>query len=954
MSSVLRRSAGGWTLTVAANQGWVHQALGRGPVVIDPTVVFDASSLDCRIESASFANTSYCSSNELEVGSETGSVDRSVVKFDLSSLPTDAAILSAGLDANCATSAHTQDLEVHRLTRAFTSSVTWNKYDGTNAWTSAGGDFDSSVAATTTASASCDQLHWYVTKLVAQWVNGAQTNYGVLLKATNETTGYDTVLQSEEGNSDLGPELDVVWAPRTGRLASYTFDSQSLTDRMSLGVNVANGNLLVSNQDVHVSGTGLDVDVTHFHNSLLGGDGLQGVGVGGTASVGKDVHLQVFGDGSVAYFRGDGVALPFLDRSVSGGTATFATAPPDLNATLKQDTSTGVYTLTFDRAQLRQIFNSDGQLTDVKDQNDNTISFDYYVSGGLGLQTVTDTQGRVFDVDQNGSDGDIAQITDPTARTWSYTYGSTGSDYLTDYQDAAGNDTLYGYDGSNRLNQITTPAGNVTKITYDGTSPRVASVMRTTNAGHTTGPTTSYAYSTGAPCVSGQKKTVVTDPNSHNITYCSDVVNDRVAKAIDADSRTRSTTYKVNGDIDTGTSAGGSTLPGFNTTYSYSTSNSPTQRVRTTGTGGSPTTLTDSATYNATGSGCSPAATWLHFAPDTTTDPQSNVTTYGRDCKGNLTSVRDTLTAQNQITFGSYDSKGNPGTVSDANGNTTTLHYDTSGRLDTITPPTTTAPSSSTPLGATAITYDSLSRVDTVTDGKSQETTLAYDDLDRVTQITYDDGSTVSQTYDDDGNVTERDQVAGGVTKVTGYTYDKLNHLTREDFPDTTYNTYGYDNVGNLTSLQDASGTTSYSQGNANLLSGETEPGASSSFSFGYDDNAFRTSTTFPNGVVQTLSHDGIGRVTHIVDKLNEAILKNLTYSYIKSAGGDSEQLRTLTDNVSGDVTTYSYDVLNRLTDAWTKNGSTTIRRYQYTLDGNGNITQRVVTNWSAPGLTDT
>lgn len=53
-------------------------------------------------------------------------------------------------------------------------------------------------------------------------------------------------------------------------------------------------------------------------------------------------------------------------------------------------------------------------------------------------------------------------------------------------------------------------------------------------------------------------------------------------------------------------------------------------------------------------------------------------------------------------------------------------------------------------------------------DGKRQDTTLTYDDLDRVTQITYDDDSTVLTTYDADGNVTERDQTAGGVTKITG------------------------------------------------------------------------------------------------------------------------------------------------------------------------------------------
>jgi RHS repeat-associated protein len=216
--------------------------------------------------------------------------------------------------------------------------------------------------------------------------------------------------------------------------------------------------------------------------------------------------------------------------------------------------------------------------------------------------------------------------------------------------------------------------------------------------------------------------------------------------------------------------------------------------------------------------------------------------------------------------------------------------------------------------------------------------------MDRQAKVTYNDGSTIEIIYDDDGNVTERDETSGVTTKITGYTYDKLNRLTREDFPDSSSNVYGYDNVGNLTSFQDASGTTSYSQSNSNLLSGLTEPGASASYAFGNDGNAFRNTTTFPNGVVVTLSHDGIGRITKLVAKKNTTTLKDVTYEYLK-AGADTEQLQKMTDNLTSDVTTYAYDVLNRLTDAWTKNGASTVRRYQYTLDGNGNITQRIVTS---------
>ena len=75
-------------------------------------------------------------------------------------------------------SAHSQDLEIHRVTQAFTSSVTWNKYNGTSTWATAGGDYDSTVAATATAPTTSDWVDWYPTKLVAQWSMGRRPTTG--------------------------------------------------------------------------------------------------------------------------------------------------------------------------------------------------------------------------------------------------------------------------------------------------------------------------------------------------------------------------------------------------------------------------------------------------------------------------------------------------------------------------------------------------------------------------------------------------------------------------------------------------------------------------------------------------------------------------------------------------------------------------------------------------------
>lgn len=58
-----------------------------------------------------------------------------------------------------------------------------------------------------------------------------------------------------------------------------------------------------------------------------------------------------------------------------------------------------------------------------------------------------------------------------------------------------------------------------------------------------------------------------------------------------------------------------------------------------------------------------------------------------------------------------------------------------------------------------------------------------------------------------------------------------------------------------------------------------------------------------------------------------------------------------VTDTVSGDKTTYSYDTQNRLLDAKTTNGGTTVSDYSYTYDAASNLTKQVDT---ANGSTDT
>jgi hypothetical protein len=85
---------------VSANHGWVHHALGHGPVVVDPTIVIDPDSQDCTMESDT-PTTSLCSTTSLVVGYDARAPahdHRSLVQFDVSALPRDAVVLNATLE----------------------------------------------------------------------------------------------------------------------------------------------------------------------------------------------------------------------------------------------------------------------------------------------------------------------------------------------------------------------------------------------------------------------------------------------------------------------------------------------------------------------------------------------------------------------------------------------------------------------------------------------------------------------------------------------------------------------------------------------------------------------------------------------------------------------------------------------------------------------------------------
>lgn len=929
----LEHDASGYTAVLAADPAWIGDPGRQFPVVIDP-ITRIADTNDCYLVGGSQANDHFCgyADNWMTIGRAGGSDNmnprRGYARFDTSPIPKDAQVLLGDMALYYGTGS-SRTIDVHQLTRDSTTGRTWNTYDGTNAWTTPGGDIDTTTAASASAGGTgVGWYHWFPTELVQSWVDGSNPNYGVILKDDGNQGAGSVIQFAQHEQAGLEPYIDVKWKYRVGIEPQYTFDSQSISDRATLRTNVANGNLLLEEDDLSIGGRGLDLNFARFFNNLdvEGGDGT--LGWGWNMSTGFDVWVQEYGNGSVVRLDGtSGYNEPFIKRADGS-----YKSPTALNATLVKSGST--FTLTFDRTQDKLHFPCSGCSVDwQKDRNGNQLTFTY---GAPGLTQITDTRGRVVTLGYNSTNGYVSSLTDSTGRTWQYGY--TGNK-LTSYTNPAGKVTQYAYDSSANLTQITDPRGNRAKMTYDS-GFRVKTVMRVTGQdglGNDTGPTTTYTYkgTVDAVCASGTfGETVVTDPNGHDATYCYDREL-RVTRVKDARGKQRDAHWTSNSDADILTSASSQA-----TNFTFDADNRLKEArqpdVVNNGTNGLKSTLGyDTSITNK--------ADPRYQLPTTAKDTQQNQLTYGYDGSGNVTTVTDELAQNNQVKVhrradGQIDWVKEPNDQAQPDTNpTTSLGYNAIGELTSITRPS--------PLGGETLSYDALSRPNVLTDGRGQAADYDLDAMDRLTKITYTGGAIVQYGYDDNGNLTSRTDNTGQTT----YVYDKLNRLATENFPGGVQNTYTYDNVGKLKTLVDAGGTTTYNYGPSNLLDSMQAPGDAAATTFSYDNDDRRTTTAYPGGVSMTATYDNPGRLKEIKATKSgvPTPLTDFVYDYNTvpaSCGGTGTGVETnlrqkMTDAAASPnkVTTYCYDKLNRLTKATEAPGSA----YVYQYDGNGNITRR-------------
>ncbi|GGU62666.1 type IV secretion protein Rhs [Streptomyces daghestanicus] len=703
-----------------------------------------------------------------------------------------------------------------------------------------------------------------------------------------------------------------------GQVPWHQIIDTRLDDALVARVNISDGNLMLAATDFDIAGVGQKMQLTRTYNSLEAPWGK----VSQRWWQAYERYLQV-NDGEVDVFDATGDLLRFT-AGADGGYTTPTGYSKDL--TKHAD---GTYTLTDRKSGTKDTYDEHGTLTKVTDKNKGTITVDQHDEGAehKGFKLTETRSGRWIDLVKTYPNQ--WQAKDHTGRTAVLDLDPAGN--LTTVTDTDGKATVYTYDSSRRVTKVTTPEGTVTLFTYDGHN-RVTSMQRATKStsdGHT-GPTWTYDYTAATPADAGT--TTVTDPDGDTTKYLHNA-DGEVTRVTDPLDHSRNATYKnhlTQTAIDAmGTGADGT--GGNTTTYGWDgRNNALSQKL--------PMGATASVTAYQTIAGTD--------LPNDFTTADGRKDSFRYDANGNTMSVTTSGTAggTREYTYNEADPKcggfqGQRCTAKDGNGKVTSFTYDTKGNLWKVKPPA--------PLGETTYTYDALGRVETAKDGRGITTVYVYDNRDRVREVS-STNSTVTYSYDGDGNITTRTDASGTTT----WEYDKLNREERRTLQNGAQTVLAYTPGGDLDYYTDPTGTTDYTWDKAGRLDHLTAPDGKQT-DYEYNNNDKRTRTVYPGGTTQAVTIDNNGRPEKIRTTSGSQTFLDLSYSYKNTAGKDTTKIRTRTDNLTRNTTTYDYDSQDRLSYALEADSAGARKAsWLYCWDKAGNLTSQDSSKNTCPGGT--
>lgn len=747
-------------------------------------------------------------------------------------------------------------------------------------------------------------------------------------------------------------------------------------------INVVTGNVFEQVQDYRTAGQN-PLGFTRYYNSqqTAYNPGTPAVTLGANWRSNFDRYLNIVSGSTVTAERPDGQVITF---TLQGSTWTTDT---DVDLTLTQNGSTWT----------------------LKDRNDTTES--YTVSGSTGtLQSITARNGYTQTL--NYAAGQLSSVTDSYSRSLNFTYSGGLLNTVSTPDGLTLTYGFTPVSGSNVLTTVAYNASPASNITYQYNNPSfpLALTGLLDENGQQFG---SWSYDTQGRGVSSQRGGSL-GANATTATYNADgtttVTNalgvadtykfgtlQGLQKVTEIDRAATSTTaaakrtfgYDSNAYLNSETDWNGNltafvnnaqgnpttinyavgapqafsvtisydptfirlphqiVAPGLTSTFVYDGSGNPLSRTDL-------DTTTQSIPYSTNGQTRVTQFTWSGTGELQSVQlPRTDViakTTLGYDATGALTSIKDALNHQTNIT--AHTGGGLPQTVVDPNNVTTTLAYD--GRLNLHTSTVQTGAGNFT----TTWTYDPANNLQSIQKPDGSKLTLSYDTAHRLIGIADLFSNTITATLDALGDPTliQVKNSDSTVTQQHSAVFDALGRVTSDIGGMNQTTTFTYDKMGNVLTISPPapSGTITRTFDALNRLKTSVDPSPGGTTTITYDsfnvpltvkDANNNTTSYVYDGFrdrIQTASPDSGTTVYHydpdrnlITAALPGSITKNYTFDALD---------RPLTTTYTGDTTlnvSRTYDQttghgfgIGRLTSATDQPGSLSL-----TYDERGNIT---------------
>lgn len=260
------------------------------------------------------------------------------------------------------------------------------------------------------------------------------------------------------------------------------------------------------------------------------------------------------------------------------------------------------------------------------------------------------------------------------------------------------------------------------------------------------------------------------------------------------------------------------------------------------------------------------------------------------DAAGQLSASQDALGYRTSY---SYDPAGNRTVVQDANGKLTTTAYFSNRNLPEATIDA---------MGyRSTYAFDQQSRLVSTRDANGGYVTNIYDTVGRLAVVQNQLGESARQYgYDLAGRIVT---MADAANRVRSYTFDAAGQNTATMFPDGKIATFAFDKVGKRTTMVDWGGTSTYSFDALSRQSGQTDA-AGFVQAYTHDETGNRTG----------LNLVGTGRFTFTFDSLNRLATAQKPGDQRYTLSYDADSRRTTMMLGNGTTRKYAFDARSQLT----------------------------------------